>query len=201
MKNKEYKIHIIAVCYEKFEFLKTFVQSVINQTNKNWILTVIHDGPNENFNKLMIEYKNTSPDQIHFKNTSERYNDYGHSLRDQGLKQILGDYVILTNADNYFVPKAIELINKVLNSSDKEIDVIMYNYLASHHNYINFVSSYKRHYIDISAAAVKKDLAERAGFKDKSYDGDATYFEDIAKLVSPNKLTIFKINSSLLVHN
>ena len=37
------KIHVIAVAFEKLGQLKIFVQSWINQTKENWILTVIHE--------------------------------------------------------------------------------------------------------------------------------------------------------------
>ena len=40
-------IDIIAVAFEKLGELKVFVQSWLNQTEKNWKLTVIHDGQNE----------------------------------------------------------------------------------------------------------------------------------------------------------
>ena len=205
MKNKNLKIHIIAVAYEKFEFLKTFMQSLINQSNKNWILTIIHDGPNKEFNDIMESYKKILPENINYESTNERYNDYGHSLREIGLKKILGDYVLLTNADNYFVPKAIEILTETLRKSDNNIDVIIFNYVASHHNYITFNTSFKRHLIDISSAVVRRELAEKSGFKDKSYDGDATYFENIAKVnqqIKKNKkLIIYKVNRTLLVHN
>ena len=88
MVNRYFKIHVIAVAYEKFDFVKTFVQSMLNQSKKNWILTVIHDGPNKEFGQIMESYKKILPNNINFENTSKRYNDYGHSLREMGLKNI-----------------------------------------------------------------------------------------------------------------
>tara|TARA_Y200000002_G_scaffold93221_1_gene75154 strand:- start:2359 stop:2973 length:615 start_codon:yes stop_codon:yes gene_type:complete len=204
MENKNLKIHVIAVAYEKFDFIKTFVQSMLNQSKKDWILTVIHDGPNKEFDQIMDSYKKILPNNINFENTSKRYNDYGHSLREMGLKNILGDYVLLTNADNYFVPGAIEILIETIKKSNDNIDVVIFNFVASHHNYINFNTNYKRHFIDISSAIVKRELAEKAGFADKSYDGDATYFENVAKVsqkIQNKKLNILKINRTLLVHN
>ena len=58
------KIHVIAVSFEKFGQLKVFVQSWINQTKDNWILTVIHDGPDEEFNSIMKGYKDECPTRI-----------------------------------------------------------------------------------------------------------------------------------------
>ena len=44
-----YKVGIVAVSHKRFGELKVFVQSIINQTNKNWSLHVIHDGKNDEF--------------------------------------------------------------------------------------------------------------------------------------------------------
>lgn len=83
------KIHVIAVSFEKFGELRVFVQSWINQTKNNWFLTVIHDGPNEEFNLIMNEFKNRCQN-IEYQSTEKRFNDYGHSLRDLGLKKYKG---------------------------------------------------------------------------------------------------------------
>ena len=55
--------------------------------------------------------------------------------------------------------------------------------------------------MDISSAIVKADLAEKAGFRDKTHDGDASYFEDIMKLKLPDGLSFAKILRVLFVHN
>ena len=50
-------IHVVSVAYERFNEMKIFVQSWINQTEKNWKLTVIHDGNNPEFIRLMESTK------------------------------------------------------------------------------------------------------------------------------------------------
>jgi len=201
------KIHVIAVAFEKFGQLKVFVQSWINQTKDNWILTVIHDGPNEEFNLIMKKYKDECPTRIEYMTTEKRFNDYGHSLRDQALKNIKGEYVLLTNADNYFIPKTIEFSNEVFN--EHHPDVVIFDMVHSHvmpgsRNllaYSYFETKLERHSIDISAAIVKASLAEKVGFRDKTHDGDASYFEDLMKIKYPNGLTFAKIMRVLFVHN
>jgi hypothetical protein len=55
----------------------------------------------------------------------------------------------------------------------------------------------------MGAAIVATDLAKKAGFSDKSFAADATYFESVArkKNAGGEKLYIIKIPSVLLVHN
>lgn len=203
---KKNKIHIIAVAFEKLGQLKVFVQSWVNQTHDNWHLTVIHDGPNSEYDEIMRSFASVNKN-IEYYNTSARYNDYGHSLRQIGLNAIKGEYVMLTNADNYFIPKAIEYLNEVLSESDP--DVIIYDMVHSHIKpggrnlpaYSHFETSYARFSLDVSAAIVKKDLAKKAGFQDKTHDGDATYFEDVRRSKDGISLDVIKLPRILFVHN
>lgn len=186
------------------------MQSWINQTSTDWSMTIIHDGPSQDFIDLMNEesYKHPS---IKYFCTESRYNDFGHSLREEGLRQATGLYTILTNADNYFIPKTVELLSAKLtelqNSGTASPDIIIFDMIHSYANpgfreqppYNYFRVDFKPYCIDVSSAAVKTELAKAAGFKDKSRDGDQAYFQDIARL--KNSLTVAKVNSVLLVHN
>lgn len=199
-------IHVISVAFEKFGEMKVFVQSMLNQTKNNWLLTIIHDGPNDKFSKIMSEYKKEAPKNINFFSTQQRFNDYGHSLREIGLKEVSGDYVLLTNADNYFIPKAIEYLTEAV---EKTPDVVLFDMVHSHNmpggrqlpSYSFFQTAYERNSIDVSSAIVESSLAKKAGFRDKTFAGDASYFEDILKVKGGLGLSVIKIPRVLFVHN
>ena len=202
-------IHIIAVAYKRLPELRVFIQSWINQTNDDWQLTIIHDGQNQEFTNLMNEANYIHPN-IEFFSTDQRHNDYGHTLRDLGLKRSEGKYTILTNADNYFIPRTTEYISTLVRNSDKTPDVpdiILFDMIHSHTNpgtrkqpaYNLFKTEFKLYCIDVSSAAVRTELAKAAGFRDKTHDGDQTYFKDIASRAT--SLKIAKINRVLLIHN
>lgn len=207
----DYTICIVAVAYERLDELKVFVQSIINQTQTNWNLHVLHDGFNDEFCDIMEGYQRKKPMQITYECTSERFNDYGHSLREIGLKKATGQYVLITNADNYYIPKTLEFIDIAIQNSDHKPDVIMFDMVHSHENagetkapsYSFFKVSYKRNFIDMGAAVVETSLAQRAGFSDKSFAADATYFENVLnkKIESGSRLIVTKIPRVLLVHN
>ena len=202
-------IHVIAVAYERLPELRIFIQSWINQTNDDWKLTIIHDGKSQEFTNLMNETNYTHPN-IEFFSTDQRHNDYGHTLRDLGLKQAEGMYTILTNADNYFIPRTTEYISTLIRGLDKTTDlpdIILFDMIHSHNNpgilkqpaYNLFKTEFKPYFIDVSSAAVRTEIAKAAGFRDKSHDGDQTYFKDIS--TRAKRLKIAKINRVLLVHN
>jgi hypothetical protein len=154
----------------------------------------------------MAGYNEEYGDRIEYLCTKERFNDYGHSLRDMALKNIKGEYVLLTNADNYFIPKAIEFINNVF--IDQFPDIVIFDMVHSHSNpggralpaYSFFETQFERFSLDVSAAIVRSELASKVGFKDKSHDGDQTYFADIARFRG-GELGIVKIHRILFVHN
>ena len=201
-------LHVIAVSHRRYGELKVFIQSWINQTSNNWLLTVIHDGLSEEFDCIMKSYEDGC-EAINHRCTKKRYNDFGHSLRDLGLKDLDGRYVLLTNCDNYFVPGQMNSENAERQFLSQNIvpDVMIFDMVHSHVNpggrpggpYTFFEVSYKPFSIDVSAAVVRSELAKSVGFRDKSHDGDQTYFKDLA--CKKNDLSIIKLSNILFVHN
>jgi len=199
-------IHVICVAYRRYGPLKVLVQSWINQTAPNWRLSVLHDGPDPIFAALMEDFVRAEPERISYTQTTERHNDYGHTLRDLGLQSAQGDYVLLTNDDNYYVPRCVEYLNEALMATGA--DVGLFDMIHSHDRpggrpqpaYCLFETQYSRLNIDIGAAVIKSGLARAAGFRDRSHDGDASYFEDVARAKGA-PLSICKIPRVLFVHN
>jgi len=56
-----------------------------------------------------------------------------------------------------------------------------------------------RNYIDLGCFIAKTAAAKSVGFRDKSFSGDATYFEDLLKNVSAP--VVGKVAKVLMVHN
>lgn len=198
-------IEIICVTYKQYGSLSILVQSFLNQTVPNWRLHVIHDGPDEAFVAQMQTYC-AEDDRIKFSWTAERSNDWGHSLRDEGLRSSTGDYILITNGDNYYVPKFLEFI--MIEVSNSNPDVVIYDMIHSHDRpggrdlpaYSFFETEFSRCNIDMGAAVVKGELARLAGFSDRTHDADATYFEAILA-VTQKVLKVAKIHRVLFIHN
>ena len=199
-------IEVICVAYKRYGPLKVLVQSLLNQTASNWKLRVIHDGADNKFAEIMSAFAADAPSKISWSASERRFNDYGHSLRDQGLKFAQSDYVILTNDDNYYVPKFIEILTTAIMATRP--DAVYFNMIYSHErpgnrpqpSYCLFETHFSRRSIDIGAAAVRTELAKAVGFRDKSHDGDATYFEDVAKSKG-SAFKVVKVPRVLFVHN
>jgi len=199
-------LEVLCVAYRRYGPLKVLVQSWLNQTAPNWRLKVYHDGPDAEFDRIMGEFAREAGPRVSYFHSEQRFNDYGHSLRQLALQDAGGDYVLLTNDDNYYVPRFLEFLTGAIAST--QADVVMFDMVHSHDRpgcrplpaYSYFQTQYSRGNIDMGAAVVKTELARAAGFRDKSHDGDATYFEDVAR-ARGGALSVCKISRTLFVHN
>jgi len=77
------------------------VESVRNQTFKDYELLCYHDGP---LTDPAVEMP------VPIRCTPVRHNDWGHSLRDLGIREATGEYILHFNADNVLYPNALATI-------------------------------------------------------------------------------------------
>jgi hypothetical protein len=81
------------------------IQSLQDQTFKSFEILCYHDGP-------LMDARLPFP--IQMTPTETRKNDYGHSLRDLGIKDAVGEYIIHFNPDNILYPDALEQIDQII---------------------------------------------------------------------------------------
>ena len=93
------KFSIIVPHYDGVISDEKFVEgmsSIADSVYKNFEVRVYHDGPLNrplpDLDQFGFEYT--------FKETKKRYNDWGHSLRDLGIREAQGDYIVHFNPDN-----------------------------------------------------------------------------------------------------
>lgn len=130
------------------------LQSLYHQKYNNFEIILLHDGP-RSLPWETIDFPPPAGVIIKTHCTGQRYNDYGHSLRDIGIRMARGEYVLITNADNYHYTDMLmriymEIIKPypktVLNNVNRTApDIIIYGILASgyislgtHDNIIDF---------------------------------------------------------------
>ncbi len=204
-KNSQPELTVVCVSYKRYQQLPILVHSLLTQTVPSFKLLVLHDGPDERMQGILEGLREQSPDQIDYVFTEQRFNDYGHTLRDMGIRMADTPYLLITNDDNYYCPKFIELMVPPMKAN--EADIAMCNMIHSHDHpgcrpqpsYMPFETRPERGSVDIGCFIARTDWAQRVGFRDKSHDGDATYFEDL--LSCAEQPTVLKVNRTLFVHN
>lgn len=216
-------ITIICVSYKRYREIHVLINSFLCQTRQNWELVIIHDGRDAQMRGEVDTYTKWY-DNIKYMETDKRYNDYGHSLRELGINIAKTPYLMMTNDDNYYVPKYLEVMFSVINTHNldfafcdmvsshmfrfkkkppddiytKLIQTPEGHYIQPQYNVIRSVP--KKHCIDIGSFIVKSELARAVGFSDKGFYGDGTFVEE---LMSQNqgKIRVGKVNQVLFVHN
>ena len=108
------KFSILATDYEKHVPRDKMAQGLLTlsmQTFKDFELIICHDGPKENsYEKEGIDFESLGLNPI-IMNTDKRYNDWGHTSRDEMLKIAKGDWIIHFNIDNILYPQALEMLS------------------------------------------------------------------------------------------
>lgn len=95
------------------EELDRCIQSIGQQDPALYELLLLHDG--------VLHRECRYP----IKCTDKRYNDWGHSLRDQGMKDATGDYIVHLNADNILYPEVLnDLADVIVETKDQPIYIL-----------------------------------------------------------------------------
>lgn len=187
------KVTVICPIYNSFPEV---VSSMICQTYKNWELLLIHDGPNIDGLELYINLVND--DRIKYIETKQRVGNWGHSYRSEYIQKATGDYVLVTNADNYHVPVYLEYMLKGF--GDGVVGVYCSQMTHSYKAWQVIDCKLQRGYIDCAGMIVKTSAAKQVGWKNVTdHSSDWLYFQDLISKFGANAFV--KVRGNLLTHN
>ena len=107
---KTYNYSIIIPIYNIEKFLKNCLDSVVNQTYKNFEVITIVDKCDDNSEKIVDKYiKKYDWIKIYEEHTGLA------KARNIGIQKAIGDYIVLLDSDDYLENDFLETINKALN--------------------------------------------------------------------------------------
>lgn len=197
-------LHVIAVAYERYAPLEILIRSFIVQTNPNWVLHIVYDGPApQGILDIVAPFLDgTKKDgRVHFYQSPERYQKYGHPNRRTMLQTIetaANDFILMTNDDNIHIMKSVEFI---LNKVKPHVGIIYWDTVHSHANYDIHISELRENCIDMAAFAVRADVAKGVGFNHDHFSADGVYAEECNRACQIRNLKAVKIKKCLLIHN
>lgn len=95
------------------EELKRCMDSLEKQGDGLYETLLYHDGP--------LQRKCNYPITV----TEKRFNDWGHSLRDIGIRKAQGNYIVHLNADNLLYPNVLDkLADEIDKNGEKNIYIL-----------------------------------------------------------------------------
>lgn len=189
----------MAVAYERPISMRILIDCFLVQTNPNWELTIVHDGvASDDVHKTISLYDDQ---RIIFQESTERYGTYGHPNRKRFLEQSganKNEFILLTNDDNMLVPITV---SEILGRCHAKTGMVYWDAVHSHFRYNVLKSEIRIDRIDVSAFAVRADIAHTIGFINFAFNGDGHYAVACAQLCKARGLTIEYIPKPLLIHN
>ena len=130
------KIEFIIPTHKRVDLLITIISSIVAQTNPNWRIHVVADCPSEEIKERYLDilaFFDEHKDKIKFSVTDIRYNDWGHTPRNIGLKAATEEWVVMTGEDNYYIPTFVENFLSAVKDNDK----VHFAYCNMVHNWVN----------------------------------------------------------------
>ena len=100
------KISIIIPVYNVEKYLKTCLDSVINQTYQNLEIILVNDGSTDNSGKICEEYKRTNSRII----LIHKKNEGLSAARNTGLGIATGEYISFLDSDDYISNDMLETL-------------------------------------------------------------------------------------------
>lgn len=99
-------VSIIIPTYNRASLIHTAINSVINQSYKNWECIIIDDGSNDNSIEVLKEYSNSDSRISYY----SRYSlpKGAPTCRNIGLEKAKGEFVIFLDSDDYLLPFCVE---------------------------------------------------------------------------------------------
>ena len=96
------KISVVIPFYNNVEWLEEAVQSVLNQTYKNYEIIVVNDGSPENIDSFLEKYN----DKITYIKTE---NKGPGPARNLGIENANGEYIAFLDSDDLWLPNKLEV--------------------------------------------------------------------------------------------
>jgi glycosyltransferase involved in cell wall biosynthesis len=196
------KVEFVIPTYERTDLLMACISSIVGQTNPNWKIHVVADGPSEEVKEQLSRIAGYYEDDDRIKWTvlDERYNDWGHTPRNIGLAAATEEWIVMTGEDNYYTPIFVDEFLKV-GASDKTIAMhcnMVHNWVKQDYIPISCELHYGK--IDIGNFVFRRKFAGNLRLITTYAQSDWAFVERYMQINSPFGEAV-KIDKILYVHN
>lgn len=195
------KIEFVIPTYNRTDHLMTIISSIVAQTNPNWTIHVVVDGPTDEIkvkvNNIGVYYQDLLH-KIKFTFLEERFNDWGHTPRNYGLSQATEEWVIMTGEDNYYAPTFVENFLTVV---EDDVNFVFCNMVHNwvKDNYIPINCTIEFGKIDVGNFMARTKQAQQLRLRTDVPEADWLFiYEYLDKF---DKGRIIKIDKILYIHN
>jgi len=119
---EEFKISFLMTIYNHQDYLKESIESILNQTYKNWELIAIDNGSSDNSKKILKNIRNKKIKTFFLKKNIGRTNCLNF-----GLKKCSGDFIAIQDSDDIAHKERIKFQIKEF-KKDKKLSLLFTDY-------------------------------------------------------------------------
>jgi len=105
MKNP--KLSIVLPVWNTEKYLTKCLQSVFDNSYKDFELIIINNASEDGSEKIMLEYKEKYPEQVVY--IKRHHNDISEA-RNEGIKKAIGKYITFIDSDDYIASNMFEIM-------------------------------------------------------------------------------------------
>ncbi|MBI28639.1 MAG: UDP-Glc:alpha-D-GlcNAc-diphosphoundecaprenol beta-1,3-glucosyltransferase WfgD [Alphaproteobacteria bacterium MarineAlpha5_Bin11] len=96
---------IIICCYNSEKYLKETIESIIEQTHKNWEIVAINDGSTDQTEKILLEYSTKNFPLIYRKQPNRGF----AFARNEAIKLSSSEWIVIIDHDDICMPDRLEI--------------------------------------------------------------------------------------------
>lgn len=112
-------VSVIIAAYNCDKYINQCIDSLLNQSFKNFEIIVVDDGSTDRTYSILNEYKTKNKNLYVYR----QKNKYAGVARNNGLSRAKGEYVLFLDADDFFEPNMLMLAYQRAKSVDADIVV------------------------------------------------------------------------------
>lgn len=199
------KVTVTVVGYGFTHEWHVVINSLLMQTDDRWFAQLINDGPDPRARAICEPYVAAHPDHLCYVETPERFNNWGHSLRRLGLAATTTPLWATQNADNYVVPRYVELVLDAFEQTRARLVIFpcVHNYerinKPSDPPYSVLQVAPRRNRCDAGTIVIDTALARKVGWLSLDQNSDGDFIEAIMERRPQPRCAVLK--NVLMVHN
>lgn len=184
------EISVILCTYNRESYLKNCIDSVINQTFKDWELLVVDDGSQDQTFELVNSYVQRLPNIRYLKHRNRKL---GYS-KNVGIQASLGKYITFIDSDDSYKHNHLESRLKYM-LNHPEIDIIQGGFECDEEIFVvdyfqpGKIINLRECVLGPTFFGKKKVFSELNGFNNIAYGEDTDFWERAEKIFSAVKIT------------
>lgn len=177
--NNKPKLSIVTASYNQVKYIERTILSVINQNYSNFELIIIDGGSTDGTIDILQKYDKKISYWV-----SEADEGQTDAIN-KGFKKATGNFVCFQNSDDVFLPNAFEkFVNTINRYPKKDIFYGNFKHIDAHDKILDtqklmptnfFLQVFKGPLIHNQACFWRRDIFEKIGYFDESYQFDMDY--------------------------